>query len=88
MGKWVVGANPGKDTATAAIENPAAGNYIVTTNTSQTKTNDTAETNKTSEVDRAQLQIGMTDLIKLDYGFSLIRPSDKYKTRYQPIKCK
>jgi hypothetical protein len=76
----------GKDTATATIENPAAGNYIVTTNTSQTKTNDTAETNKTSELDRAQLQIGVTDVITLDYGFSLVQPTDKSKTRYQPIE--
>jgi hypothetical protein len=76
----------GNDIATATIENPAAGNYIVTTNTSQTETNNTAETNKTSKTERAQLQIGVKDTITLDYGFSLVRPLDKSKTRYQPIE--
>jgi hypothetical protein len=70
----------GKDTATATIKNPAAGNYIVTTNTLQTT--------HTSETDWAQLQIVVKDKIKLDYGFSLVLPSDKSKTQYQPIKCK
>ncbi len=67
----------GKDTATATIENQVAGKYIVKT-----------DTGNNLVTDRAQLQIGVADLIKLDYGFSLVRPSDKSKTQYQPIKCK
>jgi hypothetical protein len=65
----------GKDTEMVVIKNPSNGTHTIITNTK-----------KTSETDRAQLQIGVKDNITLDYGFSLVRPSDKNKTQYQPIE--
>ncbi len=69
------GTPVGSDTAMVLIKNPSNGTHTVITNTK-----------KTSKTERAQLEIGVKDNIKLDYGFSLVRPSDQSKTQYQPIE--